>query len=118
MDVCRRGEDPSAVFTGDRDRGGGRCVRLLRRIAAEVVMAGMEPSIKVLAQPSRVYQRVRASLLPCSHLLSCMSIDSDAVTVLPRLGGDFSGEEKMPEIGSRPLSSRTPLSSSVIPVFL
>jgi hypothetical protein len=47
-----------------------------------------------------------------------MSMDSDPVLVLPRLGGDFSGEEKMPEMGSRPLSSRTPLSSRVIPVFL
>ena len=43
MDDCRRGEDPRAVFIGDRDRGGGRCMRLLRSIAVEVVMLGIEP---------------------------------------------------------------------------
>lgn len=59
----------------------------------------------------------RASSLPYAYVLSCISIDSDPVTVLPRLGGDFSGEEKMPETGSRPCSSRA-RSSSVIPVFL
>ena len=32
--------------------------------------------------------------------------------------GEFSGDEKMPEIGSMPYSSRTPLSSNRIPVFL
>jgi hypothetical protein len=53
-----------------------------------------------------------------SRVLSCISIDSDAVTVPPRLGGDFSGEEKMPEIGSKPCSSYTPRSASVMPVFL
>lgn len=45
MDDWRRGDDPMAVFMGDRERGGGRCVRLLRRIAADVVMFGMEPTI-------------------------------------------------------------------------
>ena len=54
----------------------------------------------------------------CMHILSCNSIDSDAVTVLPRLGGDFSGEEKMPEMGSKPCSSYTPRSASTMPVFL
>lgn len=43
MDDCRRGEDPRAVFIGDRDFGGGRWVRLLRMIAADVVIAGIEP---------------------------------------------------------------------------
>lgn len=55
-----------------------------------------------------------------------MSIDSDSVTVppvllradVPRFGGDFSGDEKIPDTGSIPYSSRTPLSSSLIPVFL
>ena len=45
-------------------------------------------------------------------------MDSDPVAFPPRLGGDFSGDEKMPEIGSRPCSSYTPLSASVMPVFL
>ena len=43
MDDCRRGEDPSAVFLGDRDRGGGKCVRLLRKIWWDVARSGMEP---------------------------------------------------------------------------
>lgn len=59
----------------------------------------------------------RARDLSC-YVLSCISIDSDAVTVPLRFGGDFSGEENMPEMGSRPCSSYTPLSVSVIPVFL
>ena len=51
------------------------------------------------------------------------SIGSDSVSVPPvrfdaRFGGDFSGDEKMPEMGSSPCSSRTPLSSSVMPVLL
>lgn len=46
MEDCRRGEEPSAVFFGDRERGGGRCVRLLRRMWAEVVRSGMEPMIE------------------------------------------------------------------------
>jgi hypothetical protein len=44
MDDCRRGEDPRAVFFGDRDRGGGRCVRLLRSIWC-VVSSGIEPTV-------------------------------------------------------------------------
>jgi hypothetical protein len=54
-----------------------------------------------------------------------MSMLSDSVTVPSvrrspalRFGGDFSGDEKMPETGSMPYSSRRPLSSSVMPVFL
>jgi hypothetical protein len=47
MDDCLRGEDPSAVFIGDRDRGGGKCVRVLRRMCADVVMPGMEPGVRV-----------------------------------------------------------------------
>jgi hypothetical protein len=43
MEDCRRGDEPSAVFLGDRDRGGGRWVRLLRNIWWEVVMSGIEP---------------------------------------------------------------------------
>ena len=60
---------------------------------------------------------MRANSAKRLHALSCISIDSDPVTVLPRFGGDFSGEEKMPEIASIPCSSRA-RSSSVIPVFL
>jgi hypothetical protein len=45
-------------------------------------------------------------------------MDSEPVMVSECRAGDFSGEEKMPEMGSKPLSSRTPRSSSVIPVFL
>jgi len=58
------------------------------------------------------------------YILSCISMDSDSVTVspvrleAPRLGGLFAGEEKIPEMGSRPCSSRKPLSGSSIPVFL
>lgn len=47
MDDCLRGEDPSVVFIGDRDRGGGKWVRVLRRMCAEVVMPGMEPEVRV-----------------------------------------------------------------------
>lgn len=36
----------------------------------------------------------------------------------PLRRGEGIGEEKMPEIGSMPCSSRTPLSGSVMPVFL
>jgi hypothetical protein len=43
MDDWRRGEEPRAVFMGDRDFGGGNRVRSLRKIAVDVVMAGMEP---------------------------------------------------------------------------
>ena len=35
-----------------------------------------------------------------------------------RVDGGFSGEEKMPSMGSIPCSSRTPLSLSTIPVLL
>ena len=35
-----------------------------------------------------------------------------------RLSGDFSGDEKMPSMGSRPCSSRIPVSFNVTPVFL
>jgi hypothetical protein len=43
-----------------------------------------------------------------------------SVTVsIPLLfSGLFSGDEKIPDTGSIPYSSRTPLSSRVIPVFL
>jgi hypothetical protein len=53
-----------------------------------------------------------------------MSIDSDSVTVSPArleaacFGGLFAGDEKMPEMGSRPCSSRSPLSGSSMPVLL
>jgi hypothetical protein len=50
--------------------------------------------------------------------LFCISIDPDPVASSPRFGGDRSGDEKMPETGSRPCSSYMPLSSSVMPVFL
>ena len=69
------------------------------------------------AQLPYAYQRVRARLPKRDHALSCISIDSEPVTVLPRFGGDFSGEENMPEMASIPCSSRV-RSSSVIPVFL
>lgn len=67
---------------------------------------------------SAIRFRVGVSAIPQSHILSCISMDSDAVTVLPRFGGDFSGDEKIPEIGSRPCSSYMPRSVSVMPVFL
>ena len=35
-----------------------------------------------------------ARLVKRLYTLSCMSIDSDSVIVLPRFGGDFSGEER------------------------
>ena len=92
MDDCLRGEEPRFVFLGDRDRGGGRFVRLFRRIWWDVMRSGME--------------------------LFCISIDPDPVASSPRFGGDRSGDEKMPETGSRPCSSYMPLSSSVMPVFL
>jgi hypothetical protein len=44
-EVWRRGEDPRAVFIGERDRGGGRVVRLLRRMCVEVVRPGIEPAV-------------------------------------------------------------------------
>jgi hypothetical protein len=69
------------------------------------------------AQLHYAYQRVRASFPEQYYALSCISIDSEPVTVLPRFGGDFSGEEKMPEMASIPCSSRV-RSSSVMPVFL
>jgi hypothetical protein len=50
-----------------------------------------------------------------------MSIDSDVVmvpSVCRAEAGAFAGDEKMPEIGSMPYSSRTPLSSIVMPVLL
>lgn len=62
-------------------------------------------------------QRGRESMTEQSYALSCISIDSEPVTVLPLFGGDFSGEEKIPEIASIPCSSRA-RSSKVIPVFL
>jgi hypothetical protein len=106
MDDCRRGEDPSAVFFGDRDRGGGRSVRLLRSIWCAVVRSGIEPTVKYMsAHLMYSMRRLREPPNPRGHVLSCISIDSDAVTVPPRLGGDFSGDENMPEIGSKPCSS-------------
>jgi hypothetical protein len=99
MDDCLRGDDPSAVFFGERDRGGGRCVRLLRSIWCEVVRSGIEPSDELVSA------RKRESADSPGRILSCISIDSDAVMVPPRFGGDFSGEEKMPETGSRPFAS-------------
>lgn len=50
-----------------------------------------------------------------------MSSEDVVVSLLLRLtlvGIGFSGEEKMPSIGSSPCSSRMPLSRSMIPVFL
>lgn len=35
-----------------------------------------------------------------------------------RFGGDFAGEEKRPEIGSMPCSSRGPSGGTVVPVAL
>jgi hypothetical protein len=109
MDDCLRGEDPRFVFLGDRDRGGGRFVRLLRKIWWDVMRSGMEPVASV-------------STSSCDHsnnyALFCISIDPDPVASSPRLGGDLSGDEKIPETGSRPCSSYMPLSSSVMPVFL
>jgi hypothetical protein len=119
IEDCRRGEDPSAVFFGDWDRGGGRCVRLFLRIWCAVVRSGMEPAFAYMSVESTgSMRRVRKFLTPFDYVLSCMSMDSDAVAVSPRFGGDFSGDEKMPEMGSRPCSSYTPRSASVIPVFL
>jgi hypothetical protein len=72
-------------------------------------------------EPISVSAHSRASyrLDACAcYILSWSSIDSDPVAFPPRLGGDFSGDEKMPEMGSRPCSSYTPLSASVMPVFL
>lgn len=66
---------------------------------------------------SRGRQNMRASRFALAHILSCMSIDSDPVISLPRFGGDFAGDEKMPEIASIPCSSRA-RSSRVMPVFL
>ena len=109
IEDCRRGEDPRLVFLGDRDRGGGRSVRLLRKIWWEVVSSGIEPVGPVSEVPR-----------DCGDIcaLSCISIEPDPVASFPCLGGDLSGDEKMPEIGSRPCSSYTPLSASVMPVFL
>jgi hypothetical protein len=60
MEDCRRGEDPSAVFLGDRDRGGGRYVRLLRKIWWDVVRSGMEPAVRIRSALSRI---------PCAMVL-------------------------------------------------
>jgi hypothetical protein len=93
----------------------------LRRIWCAVARSGMEPAVAaVSARFTRTVLMVRESARLSRCVLSCMSMDSDAVTVtvLPRLGGDFSGDEKMPEMGSRPCSSYTPRSVSVMPVFL
>jgi hypothetical protein len=109
MDDCLRGEDPRFVFLGDRDRGGGRFVRLLRKIWWDVTRSGIEPALSVRAKSCDGFN---------VYALFCISIDPDPVASSPRLGGDLSGDEKMPETGSRPCSSYMPLSSSVIPVFL
>ena len=57
------------------------------------------------------------------YILYPVSMSSSSVMVelgpLPlRFAGDFSGEEKIPSMGSRPCSSRIPVSLRVIPVFL
>jgi hypothetical protein len=78
------------------------------RAYSDKVSADSMCSMRRMGEPGESHDRV----------LSCISIDSDAVTVPPRFGGDFSGEEKMPEIGSKPCSSYTPRSASVMPVFL
>lgn len=65
-----------------------------------------------------VYPRSCKNSKTYCNALSCISMDSDAVMVSPRFGGDFSGDEKMPEMGSKPCASYTPRSSSVMPVFL
>jgi hypothetical protein len=109
MDDCLRGEDSRFVFLGDRDRGGGRFVRLLRRIWWDVMRSGMEPVLSVSAHSCNRFH---------VYALFCISMGPDPVASSPRLGGDRSGDEKMPETGSRPCSSYMPLSSRVMPVFL
>jgi hypothetical protein len=82
---------------------------VLRNIWWDVVRSGIEPVAYVRANSCDGFDI-------CA--LSCISIEPDPVASSPRLGGDLSGDEKIPEIGSRPCSSYTPLSASVMPVFL
>lgn len=49
---------------------------------------------------------------------SCMCISLLDSVASPLRAGDAIGDEKMPDTGSRPYSSRMPLSGSVIPVLL
>lgn len=51
------------------------------------------------------------------NLLSCSSIAFELDVPCACFGGE-AGEEKMPDTGSKPCSSRTPVSCNVIPVFL
>jgi hypothetical protein len=80
-------------------------------------LSGREWSLQPMSCQFMPSKATRAHHLS-RYVLSCISIDSDAVTVPLRFGGDFSGEENMPERGSKPCSSYTPLSVSVMPVFL
>lgn len=109
MEDCRRGEFSKLVFLADRNWEGGRTVRLLRKIWQDVVSPGMEPGVSVSESTRECCN---------TYALPCISVDPDLVAWFPRLGGNLSADEKMPEIGSWPCSSYTPVSASVIPVFL
>lgn len=102
---------------GDRALGGGNETRALR-----VALLADSTSVGSSAEPASPL----ISFMPIpfgdwSAILCCTSIDSDdiaCVAVVGRFGGDFSGEENIASSGSKPFSSRRPVSLIVIPVFL
>lgn len=123
----RCGDSRMFVFMGDLPRGGGKYVLLLRvsfRVLIASCGSGAEPLYHHVSSVLWMAAHIVFRVVRILHIPDSMSMASDALMVaspratLNSLSGDFAGDEKMPSRGSRPCSSRTPLSWSVIPVLL
>lgn len=115
-----RAGDCKNVLIGDFDRGGGNRILACLRSLRTTFGSGMEPMQS---------QHQNRMCLPIIDLLSSTSTSSSLVsvpfeflfvpfTLCTDFAFGFSGEENMWSIGSRPFSSRIPVSGRVRPVFL
>ena len=116
---CGRAEDirlgdPMLVCLGVLARGGGK--RGVLRMFNVSSTSGAEPVengwLVSLCSPEKV-----PFLFAAVYSLSCNCIALELEVPRAGFSGDI-GDEKMPDMGSMPCSSRTPVSMRTIPVLL
>ena len=108
-----RGEEFKEVLMGDRACGGGRIALPFRRVDKTSVGSGIVPVANVISRDWQI--RHETVILSPISILSSPTVE---LWLIPLRLGDFSGESNIPSRGSRPCSSRIPVSLSVTPVFL
>lgn len=116
---CGRAEDmrlgdPILVCLGVLARGGGK--RGVLRMFNVSSTSGAEPVGNSWLVSLRLPDKV-AILFAALYSLSCNCIALELEVPCAIFSGDM-GDEKMPDMGSMPCSSRTPVSMRTIPVLL